>query len=158
MLQTSRVQGNIWRTILTSQGIDVIWQTTGFELPISLDQLGVPTRSKIDLLLIDIQTPKPNPYAFCRWFRERSPDVKVIFTNGSRNHVSPLDRRWALQQGAVELLPGFTEERNLLSQISEVVESIKLVMQVLEQDVPDQKTLLAALQHLQQGSHRETLF
>jgi diguanylate cyclase (GGDEF)-like protein/PAS domain S-box-containing protein len=157
MIQTSKVQEEIWREALTSQGISVIWRAANFELPQSLDQIAIPDHIQIDLLLIDIQTPKPNPYAFSRLCRSHYPEMKVVFTSGV-DAVDPLDHRWAVQQGAVALLSKFLEDRQTLSNVDQVAEKVEVILKALDWKPLDQGALASALSSLQTLVRRDTLF
>jgi diguanylate cyclase (GGDEF)-like protein/PAS domain S-box-containing protein len=158
MIQSSKFQGEIWREVLTAQGVSVIWQFFEIELPQSFEQLAITPHTQIDLLLLDIQTPKPNPYVLCRLCRSHYPQLKVIFTTVANQPISPLDRRWAQQMGAIDLLSGFREAQNLLAYWEDMIPQINLVLQNLEHPPIDQKKLASSLLSLQTMMRRDTLF
>jgi CheY-like chemotaxis protein len=110
LVQTVRLQGLIWQTILRSQNLSVIWEFPDINLPESLDQLKTAGLELPDLLVIDVQIPNFNPYSFCRWCRQHYPEMSIILTNSSQSEISPSQRQWAIHQGASDLFPGFKLE------------------------------------------------
>jgi diguanylate cyclase (GGDEF)-like protein/PAS domain S-box-containing protein len=159
MIQPSVLQGEIWREALTSQGLSVIRHIANFEPAQDLEHFIIPKNSNIDLLLIDLQIPQLNPYAFCRWCRSHYPDLKVVFTTSLRTQVSPLDRRWAIQQGALDLLPAFREDDISASNLSEIVDRIQLILKALDWQTVNHTALVSAMSTLQSLIiRRETFF
>ncbi|MDX2100091.1 MAG: hypothetical protein SFW36_20135 [Leptolyngbyaceae cyanobacterium bins.59] len=141
MLQSSQYQGEIWRSVLMSQGVVVIWET-GNQNPMDLlnqmqaDQIKLP-----DALLIEISNLTSNPYDFCRWCRVHCPKVKVVLTNARQKEISPPEHHWATYQGAQDLLPGFRPEILL----TQVPLAISRFLSLLEWPLLRQDSLLAAL-------------
>jgi CheY-like chemotaxis protein len=148
MIQSSKIQGEIWREILNSQGISVIWAPTRidvmeiFEL---LKELGI---ALPDLLLLDIGTQNANPYDFCRQFTNQYPQIKVILTSSMRTDVYESERKWAIRRGAIDLLPGFSKP-NIFAQASAVTERVRTVLTALKWEPVAQNTLASTLMSLQ---------
>ncbi|WP_052128223.1 response regulator [Neosynechococcus sphagnicola] len=128
MLQPSVRQGEVWRIAMLSQDIKAIWEKGDGDLVQMLDQIEASGAELPQLLLIDISAQSINPYAFCRWCREQRPDLKIILTSANQKEISATERRWAIYQGAQDLLPGFQQETLLTS----VTTGINRVMEVLD--------------------------
>jgi CheY-like chemotaxis protein len=128
MVQPARLQGLIWQSVLKSQQISVIWESPETNLVDNINLLKEAELTLPDLLLVDVKAPNFNPYEFCRWCRENHPSVKVVLTDVSLKEISRYERRWAIYQGAADLLPGFQRE-NL---VSSVASSVKRVLEVMD--------------------------
>lgn len=127
MIQPNRLQGFIWKMILKSQNIAVIWESPNTDLQDNLTQIKQAGLTLPDLLILDNQCLGENPYEFCRWCRDYYPELKVILTSTSQREISAPERDWTIQQGAADLLPGF--QRNNL--VSSATASLKRVIDVL---------------------------
>lgn len=141
MVQPTRLQGLIWQTVLKSQQISVIWEAADSNLMENINLLQQAELTLPDLLLIDVKLPELNPYTFCRWCREQHPGVKVILTDNSQYEISRYERRWAIYQGAADLLPGFQRE-NL---VSSVASSVKRVLEILDSHPLNNGALISVL-------------
>lgn len=144
MTQSTETQGEIWRTALTSQQITVIWKPSTVDLTQVINHIEKSKQKLPDLLLIDTRMLRLNPYGFCRWCRDHYPNLKVILTSSARKDISSVERRWAIDQGATDLLPGFQEE-NLLTGVASVANQIKRVLEVLERQPIEQPSLIPIL-------------
>lgn len=144
---SSKTQGNIWHALLISQDLKVIWQPAKPQLPQHLEQLNASAQLP-DLLLVDLEAQKPNPYDFCRWCRQHYPSLKIMLASGARSHISPVERRWAQSQGAIDLLPGFPVS-DLIEQREEIAKILNRLLTVLGREpfLPD--SLLPELKMLQ---------
>lgn len=142
---SSKIQGNIWHALLISQGLRVIWEPANIK-PQQLEQFNLSQQP--DLLLVDLEAQRPNPYDFCRWCRQHYPQIKIILTSSSRSQISPVECRWAQSQGAVDLLPGFPVS-DLIEQRDEIAAILNFVLTGLDQEpiLPD--SLLPELKMLQ---------
>ena len=126
MLQVSERQKAIWHAALTSQTISVLQEPSNTDFCHIIETKDV---GKLpDLLLIDTGVTNLNPYNFCRSCREQHLNLKIILTNGTQNKVTSAERRWAIYQGAQDLLPGF-QQGTLLE---EGVARVNRVLEVLE--------------------------
>lgn len=141
MVQPVRLQGLIWQAVLKSQQIAVIWETPETNLAENLDQLKAAGLVLPDLLILDMQSPTFNPYAFCRWCREQYPKTKVVLTNSGQTDLSLSERQWAVNQGASDLLPGFHQE-NL---VSGVAIAVKRVLEILDEHPLNNGALISVL-------------
>jgi CheY-like chemotaxis protein len=164
MMQPSQEQGKIWQAILNSQNISTIWESDDcslIEIINNLNNFGVELP---DLFLIDLDIKSMNPYAFCRWCREKCPKTKIILTksspllwsyrnqvavNGDRNkilanEISAAERRWALNQGAQDLLPGFRPDALLTGSLA----SLNRVAELLGDVSLNEKNLIKTLYNL----------
>ncbi|WP_036531470.1 hypothetical protein [Neosynechococcus sphagnicola] len=144
MMQPLQNQGQIWHTALTSQELAVIWEAEDFPLVESLTQMQQLGLDLPDLLLLDVRAQSMNPYGFCRWCRDHCPSVKVLLTNSQQSEISPSERRWAMSQGAFDLLPGFQPDILMVG----VTSAINRILQILEWQPLQQEKLILALQEL----------
>ncbi len=141
MLQPNRFQGFIWKAILKSQQISVIWEAPDTDLKDNLTQLGQAGLTLPHLLIVDMQCLGDNPYAFCRWCRDNYPGVKIILTNCVQRDIAGPERDWAVHQGASDLLPGFQRD-NL---VSSATTCVKRALDVLEHDDMNDGALISVL-------------
>ena len=141
MVQPSRLQGLIWQTVLKSQQLSVIWESPTADLADNLDQIKAAGLTLPDLLLVDMQVPELNPYAFCRWCREQYPGLKLVLTNSNQAAISLSERQWAVNQGASDLLAGFQQD-NL---VSGVTSSVKRVLEILDGQPLNNGALISVL-------------
>jgi DNA-binding response OmpR family regulator len=141
MVQPSRMQGLIWQAVLKSQGISVIWESSSTDLTESMEQLHQAGLTLPDLLLVDVGLKTGNAFDLCRWCREHQAEVKLILTDCSQNEITDYERRWAMYQGAIDLLPAFQRE----SLVSNVAEAVKRVLQVLDEHPLDNGALISIL-------------
>lgn len=102
------VQGELWRELLISQGINVVCES-GSHLIRVLDHLAQ-TGSKLpDLLLLDVFGLQPQPEVELAKLRDRYPQLKILLTS-SREYFIHFNRlEWAQQQGAIEMFPALPE-------------------------------------------------
>ncbi len=156
MIQSSKIQGEVWREALTSQGISLIWLQPSVDLVQLLEHRNKISQPMPDLLLLDMTVIKPNPYSFCRWCSQEYDDLNIILTSGDRNHVPSSERQWAINQGAIDLLGAFPEQ-NIFSNMVEVVAKVKIVLNALGLDASDQGSLSQVLMSLKSSMNRATL-
>lgn len=152
MIQSSKIQGEIWREILSSQGISVIWAPARVDIEKLLDQIRELGLALPDLLLLDIGTQNQNPYDFCRWCRINFPEIKIILTSGMRTEIYKSERTWAKHNGAVDLLPGFRKP-NIFAQASEVSERLRIILESLKWQPLTDNALAATLLALHEDVH-----
>ena len=140
MIQVSEHQESIWYAALTSQKISVLRESSNADLQQIIAQARDVGKLP-DLLLIDTGIPNLNPYIFCRSYRDQHLNLKIVLTNGRHNKVTSAERRWAIYQGAQDLLPGFQQETLL----EEGVTSLNRVLKVLGCLPLEQQTLKSIL-------------
>ena len=150
MLQPPKLQSEIWRTALVSQRIAVVQESPDVDLAQTFGELERVGMALPNLLLVDLAVEELNPYALCRWCRDRYPSIKVILTGGMQTEIPLSERRWATLQGADDLLPGFRPTKLLPS----VVTSVRRVMEVLDERLALETSLLPALLALDIGTYR----
>ena len=126
IIQASESQKAIWSAALTSQKILVLQESTNADLYQIINQTK-DVKKLPDLLLIDIGVHYPNPYTFCRSCRGQDFNMKIILTTGEQHQVTSAESRWAIYQGAQDLLPGFQSETLL----DEGIARVNRVLQVL---------------------------
>ncbi|AFY73261.1 histidine kinase [Synechococcus sp. PCC 7502] len=110
LTQLSEEQQRFWQTALVAQGIEVSTEPASSDLVEVLEQLGKNQQQLPDLLLMDIGITTANSTslqarAVCRWCADNNPDTKVILTNPREDQVKSVGLRWAIRQGAIDLLP-----------------------------------------------------
>ncbi|AFY62363.1 response regulator [Synechococcus sp. PCC 6312] len=140
MTQAISKQGELWHGALTSQGITVIWESNSADLVQVLAQMQAVGLKLPDLLLIDMGMEVTNPYRFCQSCQQDYPGLKIVITVGEERAISPAEKRWAIHQGALDLLPGLQQN----SLITSVVTHLSRVMELLGEPL-QQESLMAAL-------------
>lgn len=141
IVQPVRLQALIWQAVLKSQRIAVILESPETNLAENLDQLKTAGLVLPDLLILDMQSPTFNHYAFCRWCREQYANTKVVLTNSGQSTISLSERQWAVNQGASDLLPGFQRE-NL---VSGVAIAVKRILEILDDHPLNNGALISVL-------------
>jgi CheY-like chemotaxis protein len=141
MVQETRIQGLIWQAVLRSQNLAVIWGSSDTNLANSLDQIKTAGLVLPDLLLIDMRIPKFNAYAFCRWCREHHPEIKILLTNVTQRQIAPSERKWAMNQGAADVLTGFQRD-NL---VNSVAIAVQRTLEILDEHPLDNNALISIL-------------
>lgn len=147
MLQTSALQGKVWQEVLASQKVTAVHLSPTTDLAQLLTQRATEDILP-DLLLLDMTGLQDNPYHFCRWCRDTYPQVKVMLMSGKRADISASERKWAVHQGAVDLLPGFSEAQ-LFNNLLEVTARVKRVLEAIDWPEVEQQALLEALLSIQ---------
>ncbi|MGB8697989.1 MAG: FHA domain-containing protein, partial [Thermosynechococcaceae cyanobacterium] len=158
LVQASVIQGDIWAAILKACGVSVIYKNPiDPYLQESFEPLLENLEEFPDLLLVDVETLRPNPYEFCRWCREQYPSLKIILTCSTRTEIFVSEKRWATQQGALDLLPAFIPDR-LLVGLSEVAVYVNCVLRALGAQELQRKPLESTVRSLlgQFRQRRET--
>lgn len=123
--QVSRRQEKIWFDALNSQISLVLQKSHNVDFEQIIQNKDAEKRP--DLLLTDIEIKYLNPYTLCQSCRGQDLNMKIILTTGTQNQVTSAERRWAIYQGAQDLLPGFHPETLL----DEGVARVNRVLQVL---------------------------
>lgn len=107
--QLSEEQQKLWQIALNSQGVTVATEPPTKEIVELLEQ-AQGTSELPNLVVMDIGITTANSTslqarAVCRWCAENQPDIKVILTNPREDQVKSVGLRWAVRQGAIDLLP-----------------------------------------------------
>jgi diguanylate cyclase (GGDEF)-like protein/PAS domain S-box-containing protein len=157
MIQPSKIQGEIWREALTSQGIYVIWPDE-LNHPIVQDSSWLMAhQSQPDLLLVDLQISGVDPYTLIRNYLQQYPKLQVVVTDSLRSQIDPLNRAWILRQGIADLLPRFQEDVDSPFRLPDVAERVSLLLSYLQAMPLKREALSTALLTLQQVFRQETL-
>ena len=154
--QASQYQGDIWREVLTSQGILLMGLSSEVDLQHLIEQRAQAGEPLPDLLLLDMTTLRPNPYSFCRWCHAQYPQLKIVLTSGTRTDVPSSERQWAIYQGALDLLPAFPDS-NLFSSLVDTTAKVRAVLKMLNANPISQQSLASALMSIQSVIERGTV-
>ena len=120
LLQPSRFQADVWRSILWEHNIVVIWEENYTNKQLDEDYLTT-LELNPNLLIIDLTI--DNAYEICRCFHQSYPSSKIILTADPQEGYSSAIRRWAAHQGVDELLINFQKE-NLFAQVNTNINSV----------------------------------
>ncbi len=112
-------QAQLWKSVLESQRHAVVLVSP------QADLVEVAATHPPDLMVVDMTTGLFNPYAFCRECRSRLPDIPVILTHHPRRRIEPAERRWAIYQGAAEVIPGLAEADDILHSLEQVYKAAR---------------------------------
>ena len=148
MCHSFQFQGEIWQAALTSQGLSVTWQADKVDIKATLAKMHSVGYPLPDLLLMDTHTLSEELEEVCRWCASNYPQIKLIFTNGDQPQVALSEYQRVIDQGAVDLLPGFAEH-NVLSNLVDTLTKVNTVLKALEWQPLNRKSLMAALMPLQ---------
>ncbi len=154
--QASQYQGDIWREVLTSQGISLMGLSPDVDLQQLIEQRAQTGESLPDLLLLDMTTLRPNPYSFCRWCHAQYPQLKIVLTSGTRTEVPSSERQWAIYQGALDLLPAFPDS-NLFASMVDTSTKVRAVLKILNANPISQQSLASALMSIQSAVEKGTV-
>lgn len=144
LIQVDPFQAEVWATALASQSITVIREETNVDLGAMLSQMGSAGLTLPDLIIVDMATEGMNPFAFCRFCRDQYPNVKVLLTNSTQTKVAESEQRWAMNQGAQDLLPAFQND----SLLTDLITALGRTSQVLGLPQLDQQALIQILPKL----------
>jgi CheY-like chemotaxis protein len=123
VVQKSKAQKQIWEKLLASQGLISISESPQADFGKLLMRASASEETFPRLMILEMSIDQVNPYEFCRWVEENYPSLKVILTTEERTSISDIERRWARNQGACELLEGF-DYRDLSSSLTSAMETI----------------------------------
>ncbi len=139
MLLETGYQAQIWRAALTSQNIAVIGSPSYNDVSQILQEIEAINIGLPDLLLTELEA--RNPYDLCRWCRQHYPSLKIVLISNAQETIPSTERRWAIHQGADELLPKF-QQQNLLST---AIPAIKRVLAIMDSSLLSERALVEAL-------------
>jgi diguanylate cyclase (GGDEF)-like protein len=159
MYQSSKLQGQIWREVLMTQAISIIWQATDGELLQTLHQIEASGEALPDLLLLDVESLQPNLAAFFEWLRLRYETFPIILTYDASSPLDPQLRLQVTQLGLGALLPGFLlSGPDLTTNATDVAQKVNQVLQTLRLTSDTHRILNASTAALQAIIRNETLF
>jgi hypothetical protein len=122
MMHTDQEQGQLWHTALESQQLDIIWESTAFDLVQYLekcDRYRLPS-----LLLIDMAIKSPTSQTLqsssvCQWVNKQQVPIKIVLFNPRQERIKDIEHSWALRRGAADVLPRLSRE-NLMAEVTRV--------------------------------------
>ncbi len=89
-----------------------------------------------ELLLLDLKIKEFNPYLFCRQISKDFPDLPIVFTNCQQTLGFQAQYRWALSQGAKEIIPSLSSKPN------ELISALRTILSVLKCNSSLSKTIV----------------
>lgn len=151
LVQNDTVQYEIWKTLLKTCSVSILAescteQTSSKAVETLLEGL----ETTPHLIVADLEALTPNPYEFCRWCRVQYPNLKIVLTCGSRTDIFTSEKRWVRHQGAVDLLPGFSQESFFSLSMTDVVARFDCLLQALDlptSQVASLEPVLRSLMH-----------
>lgn len=158
VIQKSKAQSEIWARILKSQDLVAITESPDANLRKLLQQASQGNQLLPTLMILEMSIETLNPYDFCRWAQEHYPALKVILTAQERIQVSEIEQRWAQNQGAYQLLPGFDYGHLPLS----LTQTMELIMLALGKTNWQPDSLMPVIEELtaefgQNGEHKTVI-
>ena len=147
------LQGHIWSTILRSQQLSVIWESPDVLLPHTLKALQQ-QQTLPDLLILDTRLHHLQPLQLCRWSQKHNLNIEILLVNGMQPHILAAERKWALSQGAADLLPRISQK----SLISGAATNLRKALDLLEVLHYDQHALIRSLLRISPNSPRKARY
>ena len=159
MHQTYNLQGEIWREILLTQGISVIWHTDDGDLMEMLEQLEASGDKLPDLLLLELTALQPEPAFVLNQIKQQYPQLKIILTSGRAPEISPEQKEWAHSHQAIALLPAFNLRGNdLKTNSSDIANKVRILLDEIDCTPTAEQLSEAAYVALQVVIRNETLY
>lgn len=121
LAQGQASQVHLWKLGLESQGHSVVLVSPCE----ALLEVATSQPLDLDLMVVDMTTGLFNPYAFCRECQSKLPNIPVILTHYPGRHIEPAERRWAIYQGAADVIPGLAEAGDILHSLERVYEAAR---------------------------------
>lgn len=148
VIQPPSIQVQIWQELLRSQGLEVVIESGQINSRrIISDFISLRHRTP-DLLMLDSQLETPDISKLLEWVKATHPKLRSFIIDRYDNHISPIQRQWAIQHGALDWLPAFPDN-NLTMYGAEVAAQLKRVLKALGRSKLEQDKLAAALLNLQ---------
>jgi pSer/pThr/pTyr-binding forkhead associated (FHA) protein len=133
LVQNQTIQYEIWKTLLKTCSVSILEESCGEQTSSqAVEALLNDLEPAPNLIVADLEALAPNPYEFCRWCRGQHPHLKIILTCGSRTDIFLSEKRWVRQQGAVDLLPGFSQESFFSLSLTDVVARFECLLEALD--------------------------
>lgn len=130
MIHTDQEQGLLWQAVLSTQQLDVIWESTPLDL---IEYLEECDRQKLpDLLIMDTAIKSPNSETLqsssvCQWVSKQNARIKVVLFNPRQERIKDVEHSWAIRRGAADMLPRLSQE-NLIAEVARVTALIGCTM------------------------------
>ncbi|MFN5613690.1 MAG: hypothetical protein ACK491_20155, partial [Pseudanabaena sp.] len=136
MMHTDQAQGELWKTALATQQLDVIWENISLDLVQYLEKCD---RHELpDLLIMDMAIKSPSSETLqsssvCQWLIKQKAPTKVVLFNPRQEKIKDIEHSWAIRRGASDVLPRLSPE-NLMAEVARVTALIdcSLISQPLE--------------------------
>jgi CheY-like chemotaxis protein len=136
MMHTDQAQGELWKTALATQQLDVIWENLSLDLVQYLQKCD---RHELpDLLIMDMAIKSPSSETLqsssvCQWLIKQKAPTKVVLFNPRQEKIKDIEHSWAIRRGASDVLPRLSPE-NLMAEVARVTALIgcSLISQPLE--------------------------
>ncbi len=114
IVQQQTDQAELWRAIFESQDcITVI-------APPQSEIMELVTEITPDLLVADITSGMFNPFELCREYRSRFPHLPLLLTHQVGRPIEAAERRWALHQGATDMVSGLANPQEVIQAADQV--------------------------------------
>ncbi|WP_448526778.1 FHA domain-containing protein [Parathermosynechococcus lividus] len=148
LIQPPGIQVQIWQELLRSQGLEVIVESGQINSRrIISDFISVMHRNP-DILMLDSQLEMPDISKLLEWVKATYPKLRSFIIDRYDNHISPMQRQWATQYGAIDWLPALPDD-NLTMYGAEVAAQLKRVLKALGRSKLEQEKLAVSLLNLQ---------
>ncbi len=143
LCQSQPIQIELWNLAFSSLGIQVL------EIPLKeqIIQQAI-NKAPSDLLLLDMTTGAFNPYLFCRKTIQDFPDLPIILTDYKETEIYEAKTRWALSQGAKDIIPSLSySPQKLISILKRVLVVLGCNSYLTPTTINDLVTKLKIIEH-----------
>ncbi len=159
MHQPSIIQGQVWREVLMTQSISIIWQAPSVGLIQTLRQMEAAGDRFPDLLLVDVASLESDFTEFIQWLRLHYETLPVVLTESAVLRLSDEARQQAKEAGAFDLLPGFhLHGVDTLNGGADIAQKVECLLQALQKSFDAEELRQSATSILQLVIRNETLF
>lgn len=107
-------QAELWRAIFESQNCITV------TAPPQTQIMALVTEISPDLLVADITSGVFNPFALCRECRSQFPHLPLLLTHQVGRAIEAAERRWALYQGATDMISGLASSEEAIQATDQV--------------------------------------
>jgi DNA-binding NtrC family response regulator len=119
ILQQRDKYAQFWQQIVRSQRHRTIIEQPQEDL-LALIETHLP-----DVVFVDMTLGNNfNPYAFCRECRTAFPQTKIVLIHPPKREVPDAERRWAIYQGAAELIPTPRDPVQVEQYLTQIAEAV----------------------------------
>lgn len=147
-IQPTGIQVQIWQELLRSQGLEVIVESGQINSRRIISDFVTVMQRNPDLLLLDSQLEKPDIGNLLNWIKATYPQLRSFLIDRYDNHISPVQRQWAVEHGAMDWLPALPDE-NLTMFGAEIAAQLRRILKALGRNTLDQDKLAVTLLNLQ---------
>lgn len=148
LIQPPGIQAQVWQELLISQDMEVIIESgQANSRRIISDFVGVMKRLP-NLLFLDSQLEEPDISKLLQWCKATHNKMRIVIIDRYDNHISPIQRQWANQQGAIDWFAALPDE-DFTVHGAEVAAQLKRILKILNWGPLKQDTLASALLNLQ---------